>query len=688
MNLYEGTIRFAKKPGKKRKESNALFPEPGSGDQKRFFGERFSEINETLGMICGEEEPYRFFFWDASEGEARVIMAVDTDRSDVRSAERFITEYLAANYDISRVSLTDHEEITAERFHQLGYRGDHNGLIRHFRHNEGELRLDYLANNYFRVSESLVASDAMSLEEAKKQAEKLLADQSLYEELERIYSEDNARQYYGNPVHYKISVTNMDSAMQITRLLTHALRVNNRLGGARLNKVFEIRDQCFDEADFENMFEMARGNVVLLDMSGGEGGHGNYADAYEQAVEYMTRIIKAHHIKTLCIFVEEKDHPGFSGSLLSHVAEELDIIELKEGNGNREEAKAYIERLVRENKYEISQEDLEAAVPDKPVFTLSEVYEIYNKWFRNGLRNTIYKSYRYAHYAKVDRDKKKSQPYEELQQLIGLQEVKKVVDEIIDHAGIGKIRSGMGLDTYRPSMHMVFTGNPGSAKTTVARLLTQIFVKEGILAGGKFVECGRADLVGRYVGWTAKTVRAKFGEAQGGILFIDEAYSLVDDSHSFGDEAINTIVQEMENHREDVIVIFAGYPDRMKDFLDKNEGLRSRIAFHLDFPDYNADELLDILKLLAKQKGYLLDGAIEEKCRGIFELAVKQEEFGNGRFARNLLEQAMMAQSGRIMKTCKGKKITRKTLSTLKAEDFDVNLSDRLRRDTKQKIGF
>jgi Cdc6-like AAA superfamily ATPase len=172
------------------------------------------------------------------------------------------------------------------------------------------------------------------------------------------------------------------------------------------------------------------------------------------------------------------------------------------------------------------------------------------------------------------------------------------------------------------------------------------------------------------------------------ILFIDEAYSLVDDSNSFGDEAINTIVQEMENHRDDVVVIFAGYPEKMKDFLAKNEGLRSRIAFYLDFPDYNADELVEILKLMAAQKGYKLDKAILEKGHGIFEKAAEREEFGNGRFVRNLLEQAMMAQSSRLIREYKGKKVSRKALITLKEEDFDVNASKRLEKEKKHPLGF
>ena len=272
--------------------------------------------------------------------------------------------------------------------------------------------------------------------------------------------------------------------------------------------------------------------------------------------------------------------------------------------------------------------------------------------------------------------------------MVGLTEIKAIVDQIINAAKIQKARSKMGLDTYGSSRHMIFTGNPGSAKTTVARLLSQILKKEEVLESGNLVECGRADLIAKYVGWTAKTVRRKFREAQGGILFIDEAYSLVDDSNSFGDEAINTIVQEMENHREDVIVIFAGYPEKMESFLQKNEGLRSRIAFHLNFPDYNEKELLEILMLMAKEKGYsTLDETTQEKCLEIFATACKNAEFGNGRFARNLLEQAMLRQSDRIIRDSAGKRINKKSLSTLIAADFEVNATKQYAKPSK-RIGF
>ena len=173
-----------------------------------------------------------------------------------------------------------------------------------------------------------------------------------------------------------------------------------------------------------------------------------------------------------------------------------------------------------------------------------------------------------------------------------------------------QLRQELNMKGNQIPLHMVFTGNPGTAKTTVARLLAGIMKEEKISTTGAFVECGRSDLVGKYVGWTAKIVKEKFKEASGGILFIDEAYSLLDDSNSFGAEAINTIVQEMENHRDDVLVIFAGYPDMMNDFIDSNAGLRSRIAFHVDFPDYDVDELNEILCVMAKDRGYRLNQGI------------------------------------------------------------------------------
>ena len=234
---------------------------------------------------------------------------------------------------------------------------------------------------------------------------------------------------------------------------------------------------------------------------------------------------------------------------------------------------------------------------------------------------------------------------------------------------------------------MIFTGNPGTAKTTVARLAAKIFRDNNLLPNGKLIEVGRADIVGEYVGQTAPLVKEIFRKAKGSVLFIDEAYSLVDDRDGlYGDEAINTIVQEMENHRDDTIVIFAGYPDKMEQFMNKNPGLRSRIAFHVDFPDYSESELMDITKLMMKNKGMTLSDDAEQKLAKIFSEAVKLHDFGNGRFVRNLLEQAVMNLANRLS-DMSSSVISDKELTTLVADDFEMPKLC-ANKKTVNRIGF
>ena len=237
-----------------------------------------------------------------------------------------------------------------------------------------------------------------------------------------------------------------------------------------------------------------------------------------------------------------------------------------------------------------------------------------------------------------------------------------------------------------PAMHMIFTGNPGTAKTTVARLFARIMKENNLLSKGNLIEVGRGDLVGKYVGWTAPTIQKKFKEAQGSVLFIDEAYSLVDDRDgSFGDEAINTIVQEMENHRNDVVVIFAGYPDKMESFLQKNPGLRSRIAYHVPFSDYDTESLCEIAKLIAKQKGLKFTKEAFEKLYGLFDAARTGSDFGNGRFVRNVIEKAKMAQATRLL-TMDFDSVGSKDITTITSEDIELPKAS-TKPKTKQ-IGF
>ncbi|MDO4179501.1 MAG: AAA family ATPase [Phascolarctobacterium sp.] len=282
-------------------------------------------------------------------------------------------------------------------------------------------------------------------------------------------------------------------------------------------------------------------------------------------------------------------------------------------------------------------------------------------------------------------------PYKELKALIGLESVKKLADQIIASTVMDKKRSTINNKIPSSTKHMIFTGEPGSAKTTVARLLAGALKEKGALETGVFVECGRQDLVGKYTGWTAAQVSEKFVQAKGGVLFIDEAYSLASND-DFGQEAINTIVQEMENHRDDVIVIFAGYPDKMESFLNQNQGLKSRIAFHVDFPNYNVAELVDIFKKMSGDKGFTMEEEgliiVKEMC----EAASSVPDFGNGRFVRNILEQAILKQSERLFATYGTQEVPERELFTLKKEDINFSYTpfkDEARETkTKNKIGF
>ena len=272
----------------------------------------------------------------------------------------------------------------------------------------------------------------------------------------------------------------------------------------------------------------------------------------------------------------------------------------------------------------------------------------------------------------MDGDAKPGEAQKELDDMIGLDSAKKILRKVIASAKMKKIYLDNGITNNIPSLHMMFTGNPGTSKTSAARLFAKIMKDEKILARGNFVEVGRADLVGQFVGQTAPLVRQQFKKAQGGELFIDEAYSLCDGyKGGYGDEAINTIVQEMENHRDDVIVIFAGYSDQMNEFIERNPGMSSRIKFKVEFEDYTTDELCDITKLmLSKMQMEITDPAME-KLKVIYEEARKDKSFGNGRFVRQMLENAKMNLAERILKL-EETQLTPQVITTIEEDDITV----------------
>ena len=244
-------------------------------------------------------------------------------------------------------------------------------------------------------------------------------------------------------------------------------------------------------------------------------------------------------------------------------------------------------------------------------------------------------------------------PYQELDDLIGLGSVKTEVRSLANFVKLQKEREAKGLKTAKVSYHLVFYGSPGTGKTTVARIVGRIYKDLGVLKKGHTVETDRAGLCGQYVGQTGPKTDSVIAKALDGVLFIDEAYSLVPEGGSgndYGQEAISTILKRMEDYRDRLVVIVAGYKDEMQRFIDSNPGLQSRFNRYIDFPDYTGGELTDIFKMYMKKNQYTLSKETEAWLKERFNYAVahKDRNFGNARYARNVFEKSIQAQANRL----------------------------------------
>ncbi|MCR5222408.1 MAG: AAA family ATPase [Lachnospiraceae bacterium] len=273
---------------------------------------------------------------------------------------------------------------------------------------------------------------------------------------------------------------------------------------------------------------------------------------------------------------------------------------------------------------------------------------------------------------KEDREREnhdKSYYIEQLNNLIGLESIKKDVKELISLVEMQKYRRKHGMKDLPVSRHLVFMGNPGTGKTTVARILAKLYRSIGVLEKGQLVETDRGDLVAGYVGQTALKTKEKIEEAMGGILFIDEAYTLNKEGNDFGQEAIDTILKAMEDNRDKFIVIVAGYPKLMEEFINSNPGLKSRFSKYFNFPDYTEDELYAVFNNFCKEYDYSVDPDADMFIRSrIIELERKKgENFANARDVRNMFEKIISNQATRVMNTAG---LTRKEMMTIIEEDL------------------
>ncbi|MGN1433411.1 MAG: AAA family ATPase [Ruminococcus sp.] len=268
----------------------------------------------------------------------------------------------------------------------------------------------------------------------------------------------------------------------------------------------------------------------------------------------------------------------------------------------------------------------------------------------------------------------------ELNELTGLKKVKDKVNDLIAFQTVQKLRREQGLNISKNTMHLAFTGNPGTGKTTVARIVGRIYKQLGLLSKGHFIEVSRTDLIAGYQGQTALKVKKVVEKAKGGVLFIDEAYSITENenSDSYGRECLTELTKALEDYRDDLVVIVAGYTEPMDKFFESNPGLKSRFNTFIEFDDYNETELFDILVLLCKKNNYTLTRSAEEKIKEVLSYYVKNktEHFANGRLTRNIFDDLIMNQAKRVVSINNPSK---SELTDITAEDVNTMLKTRIR---------
>jgi AAA+ superfamily predicted ATPase len=514
-------------------------------------------------------------------------------------------------------------------------------------------------------------------EQITREAQNHLYSDSFLPEIDRIYAGKKKCSAIGHPMHYYIRTRLDETRRELCRSLISALYENGRILNKRYVFVdFFANNPNFRESELDALYKSCEGGAIIIRYrsKGDPGNDGPFAKTGMNVIEGICKVARRYQNSVQTIFWTHIDCVKIRDNFLFNL-NSMPIVEISEDKAADERARNYLKEKAREQKIRVDNK-LFKNLKEGECYHIEELNRWFDEWYSDKLHTVVYEQYKDVKTAKVEiiKEEPKGNAAAELKEMIGLDSAKEVITNAVNFFKMQKLYEEKGLNVNRPSMHMVFTGNPGTAKTTVARLFAQIMKDNGLLTKGDLYEVGRADIVGQYVGSTAPLVKKHFKMAKGSVLFIDEAYSLVDDKDGlYGDEAINTIVQEMENNRDDLVVIFAGYPDKMEEFLNKNPGLRSRIAFHVSFDDYNTGELVEIADLMIKKTGLKFDEEAYQKLDEVFDAAREKLDFGNGRYVRNLIELSTLKQASRLAKSDLDH-ITDEEMETITAADISAPL--------------
>ena len=666
----------------------------------------FFSIVAGLRHTLGEEDRLRLSqeaslssmrFYEQAEDTAYVFIEMLKDKSllciamvsNATLKEQTIDELAKAFLNLLNIQpdTIDTQEITCSAASQKLRSASKSGHVIDYDNVIDELGIRWIGKGS--MTEKLIASST-GKEAMMKRVDAFFYAPSFIEEMERIHQQSNAVPYCGHPVHYIIEMDNHEVHLQMTELLLSALHINKRVRSRRYVVKEYASVEPLDASYLQNMFESCEGGACVIDYGSGDRGQGVVGPPDEEALAMVCGAVNGFKHSVLTVICISPSQKAVGQYIMAH-SPSLTWVQIANDGIDPEGAVSYLKDLARDANALPDDSLMKAITANRERYALSELREHFDAWYGAYLKRVAFPQYAALQNEPdtkpMKEPKTQSSALVQLKRMVGIHEAKSVIDQLLCYYRAQELYLSKGVTMDYVPMHMVFTGNPGTAKTTVARLIAQIMKDSGLLPIGNLLEVGRADLVGKYVGWTARLVRDKFKAAKGSVLFIDEAYSLVDDREGmYGDEAINTIVQEMENRRDNMVVIFAGYPDKMESFLRKNPGLRSRIGFQVHFPDYSAVELFEIMVSLAEGSNMILASDAKGKLMPLFEIAKKEENYGNGRFVRSAFEKARLCQANRLA-ALDDSAISREDILTLCADDFELT-GETARGKSERVIGF
>ena len=608
-----------------------------------------------------------FFAYREEEGAIYASFSYDERKNSFQDAYNHILEILSEVFSVKQVK-AEPCEITMYQFYEYLLEARRRSCFPNWTRIVDTANVRFCEDHYRNERAAFHCDLKEKIISQKHKRENPMYDASVINELANIEAHKNTSDFKGNMVHYIISSKSTEAASDITEALTQRLAAANRLSGRRMEIISEIEPDIYMVKNYlEELIENNYGGVIVIELSEK---FGFDPVEYGMTCKFIEKLVKRYKNDCLFVFTYNTDKPGFAYQLLPSLSKHIITVALREGNGDRKAAVRYLKELIKASEYS---EYANQANEFMKLFAGNEfsqtdvlmAFEQFGLWCLN--KNVLQSAYdqSFSDTFMLDRDEDTDSSYDKLNKMIGLASVKEQIDHIVAADIVEKERKKRQGSAYESgSMHMIFAGNPGTAKTTVAKLFAGIAKEKGILKSGAFVERGGMDLDG--IG-CVMAIREAFKKAEGGVLFIDEAYSMSSDI------AVTVLIQEMENRRDDVIVILAGYNERMQKFMEINEGLKSRIPHRIDFPDYNGDELTDIFKKMVKDRGFDIAEDAVMAARNIFERARYMDNFGNGRYARNLMEHAVQNQSVRLLASGKGaESIRKKELFLIKREDMSM----------------